>query len=291
MRPRGFARKPGSLPHIPELGEYPAIGMTASTNSISVGKFGARFPFSWEAWSNDDYGVIAQIPDGLVTLAKRTEDTETFGVLLDASGWNAANWPSTSYLQAATINGISTTINDVLTRESLSAALMQAKTIPPPNVSGESYLNLIQKWALVVPPNLVPIAQYILQAQQLRITDGAGTVSVMDNALGQYFEIVETPYIQTLSGQSTYKSTMWGITPINGQGTNAPTIVTTFLRGEETPELRIRDEAGDTLAGGELSDYSGSFDNDSIDIRVRYFCGAYLTSREGTVLSKGTKAA
>lgn len=289
----GFARRPGSLPHVPELGQYPPIGFSSSSSSISVGKFGARFPFSWEAWREDDYDIIGKIPEGLVVLARRTEDTETFGVLLDQNGWNQVNFPAgatSAYLKANV--GAGTLINDALSRQSLGAALAQAKKAPPANASGETYLNMIQKWALIVPPALAPVAEAILSATQLKVIDPVtGTEYLTPNTLAGKFEIVELPYIETMSYNSAYKDTMWGIVPLNGQGTNGPTLVTTFLRGEETPELRIKSEAGNALGGGPLDPHAGSFDNDAIDIRVRYFVGSYLTNREGTVLSKGTKAA
>lgn len=288
----GFKTLPGGLPHIPELGPYPVIGFSASEGSIAVSKFGARIQFSWEAWETDDYGVIASLPDAMVTLAKRTEDLQTFSVILDTNGWNATTFSgpgATAVLQPNA--NLATLVNAKLSIESIQAAIIQAGRVDPSVDPTKLRVNTITQWVLVCGRALEPYANQLLAATQIRTTDVAGNVLIGANPIGSKVKVLAVPYIDTLSAASTYKDTMWGLFPVGGNGADRATLVTTFLRGQETPELRIKNDTGNSFGGGALDQYAGSFDADDIQIRLRYFTDAYLIDFVGIVISKGTNAA
>lgn len=288
----GFKTLPGGLPHIPELGPYPAIGFSASSGSIAVSKFGARIQFSWESWQTDDYQVISSLPDAMVTLAKRTEDLQTFSVILDTAGWNATTFtPTTDPAILKANTALATTLNSPLTLNSLQAAIIQASQVDPSYDPTKLRVNTIDKWVLVCSRALVPLANTLLAATQVRTTDSNGNVLIGTNPIGDKISVLGVPYIDTLSASSSYKNTMWGLFPIEGNGADRATLVTTFLRGQETPELRIKNDAGNALSGGSLDAYAGSFDADDIQIRLRYFTDAYLIDKVGIVISKGTGVA
>ena len=58
----GAERHVRALPRIPELTEYPTFNLTTEGTDYFVNKYGARFPFSWEAFMNDELRVLSQLP-------------------------------------------------------------------------------------------------------------------------------------------------------------------------------------------------------------------------------------
>jgi hypothetical protein len=279
----GIKRLQGALPNIAELDIYPAIGFQTSQSGIAVGKVGARIGFSWEAWREDDYSVIEGLPQGLVIAAKRTEDLKTFNVLFNASGWNQASFPNgdPAYLAG----------NPALTLNSLGAAIAQASSVPAAYDPDKLRVNTITKWALLVPRALEQQANTIVRATNIIATGADGTKYETPNLVAGQVEVVAVPYIDTLSAGYANRNTMWGLVPIGGNGADRPSIVTTFLRGNETPELRIKADTGNLLGGGALDGFAGSFDADDVQIRIRYFVDAYLQDKVGFALSNGSGVA
>lgn len=281
----------GSLPHIPELSPYPAIGFVGSEYDVAARKFGARIPFSWEAFMLDDWGVIASLPENLAIVARRTEDLQTFSTVFDTSGWNQTVFPSIGQGNA-TGNGMYLAANPPLTLDSLQRALVQASQPP---AGHPERVNTINKWALIVPRSLEFVARNLLTITQYRTTETLGNGSLETylhdgTNLGTQIEVVPVPWIPYFA-QGGYTATMWGLFPYGGQGSDRVTMATLFLRGNETPEMRIKDDSGDMMDGGEMSNWSGSFDNDDIQVRIRYFTGGAVLDRVGFCLSKGDASA
>lgn len=282
----------GGLPHVPELGEYPAIGFTGSEFDVATRKFGARVPFSWEAFQLDDWGVIESLPMALAQVARRTEDLQTMSMVFDTTGWNQTTFPSN-----AVINGLTNRNylpgNPVLNLTNLQLALAQARLPPVDTATGNARANTITQWILMVPPELEFYATQMLATSQFRIQNGTTTTIVEGNGVGSSIrEIVVNPFIRNFAPTGSYVPTMWGLFPADGLGSDRITLATTFLRGQEVPELRIKDDTGDSYPGGsELDNMAGSFDHDDIQIRVRYFTGGALWDKFGIVLSKGDASA
>lgn len=282
----------GGLPHVPELAPYPSIGFTGSEFDVAVQKFGGRLPFSWEAFQLDDWGVIENLPTTLATIARRTEDLQTMNMFLDASGWNQARFPSTALVGGRpNVNYLPG--NPVLTLTSLQAALAQARRPPLDLATGNARANTINQWILMVPPELEFYAAQILATSQFRLVNGTTTTIVEGNGLGSSIrEIVVNPFIRNFAPAGAYVPTMWGIFPADGIGSDRITFATTFLRGNDVPELRIKDDTGDAYpSGSEIDKFSGSFDNDDIQVRVRYFTGGAYWDKYGIVFSKGDASA
>lgn len=282
----------GGLPHVPELGEYPAIGFTGSEFDVATRKFGGRIPFSWEAFQLDDWGVIENLPTTLATVARRTEDLQTMSMFLDSTGWNQTNFPSTALVGGVT-NRNYLVGNPVLNLTNLQAALAQARLPPIDTATGNARANTITSWILMVPPELEFYAAQMLATSQFRILNGNTTTIVEGNGIGSSIkEIVVNPFIRNFAPAGAYVPTMWGIFPAGGIGSDRITFATTFLRGNDVPELRIKDDTGDSYPGGsELDKFAGSFDHDDIQVRVRYFTGGALWDKFGIVLSKGDASA
>jgi hypothetical protein len=279
----GAPTLPGALPRVPEGTPYPAVAFTGSQSSIWTYKLGARLAFTWEAFQSDNWGVISNLPTALNTIAKRTEDLAATAALLDVNGFRSDVWDSAHHLQASTQFG--TLINAPLSFNSLQAALAQAGLSPDP-----TRVNVITKWALLVPRNLELIARNIVNTTQVEMTGTDGSKLFVNNTLGSAIEVVVNPYIPVISSSATYKATMWALVPANGNGSDRTAIAEVFKLGDETPELRIKSDAGQAFpGGGDIAPLEGSFDTDDIEIRIRHFVNAVVTDplRVGFVCSEG----
>jgi hypothetical protein len=75
-------------------------------------------------------------------------------------------------------------------------------------------------------------------------------------------------------------------------GTGRPSILSAFLASEQEPEVRVSGLAGYTPSGSQLPFTSGSFDNDTFDLRVRVVGGAGGVNYAslGIVVSTGADA-
>lgn len=275
----GYHRIPGTLPRIPEGTEYPGFGFTASEQEWGTAKNGGRIAFTWEAFLNDEWGQIQSLPGEMVKLATNTEETEVFRQYYTlAGGFNPA-----FFLPAQNLAG-----NPALTLQSLQAARVQA-VLPPPTPPGDTPLmNTNQKWALLITGALEGTANAILNATQIRVTDANGDVFLTTPILSG-IEPVVVPWLYLLSAAGNYaQTTGWALVPWGGESIYGTTVYNSFLRGHETPELRIKNDQGQALGGGSLSPWDGDFDADSIQIRLRQFLKGGTMNNYGNVWSKGT---
>jgi len=95
----GVKTIPGALPNVPEYTEYPtAFRLYASEEQLSIRKSGARIAFTFEAIINDQWNIVADLPNWLLRTAQQSEDIEVTTLLADRNGaglnaeyFNAAN--------------------------------------------------------------------------------------------------------------------------------------------------------------------------------------------------------
>lgn len=271
----GARTYPGGLPRIPEGTPFPAIAMKGSETSIWTYKIGARLAFTWEAFDNDDWNMIAQLPDALVHHAVRTEDLSATAALWDENGFRS---------DVFTIGG-SAGDNPPLSWTSLSAAKAKASQMSDPE-----RVNTITQWALIVPRELEDLANAIVSTQQIEQTDSAGNKLIVNNRIGSSIKVVVNPFIGVIANKSTYNATGWCLVPANGNGSDRTSVAQVFKQGDETPELRIKNDQGQALGGGAIGPWEGSFDSDDIQVRVRHFTNTMVTDGEhvGFYASKGT---
>lgn len=276
----GAATYPGGLPRIAEGTPYPAFAFTGGEKDVWTYKVGGRFPFTWEAWENDDWNLIAGIPDAMVQRAKRQEDLAATAILVGSSG------PLTSSGAAFQYGALSG--NPALSYTALSTAIAQGKANPSSN---PDRVNVITKFALIVPPSLENTARDILATTRIEWTDAGGNKLETNNTIGTQVELVVNPFLDSFFGSYANKTTTWMLAPFAGQGSDRTAIVETFVRGRTEPELRIKNDQGNALGGGALDPYEGSFDADDIQIRVRHFTNAVVVNNElGFVFSTGAGA-
>lgn len=275
----GDTFRDGSLPTVAEYGEYPTAGwFSVSEQTMSVKKAGTRVRFSWEAIVNDgQIGLLERLPIELAIKAAGKEDEEVTKQLVSASGLNTDNFKS------ANQNLLSG--NAALSLESLEAAIEAA------NLQTWNGANItpISRFVLVVPRALEMTARKILAIQQVRTETTSGSVvtsTVAGNPVASQVEIVVNDWITKInSGASAY----WFLLPVPGQALN-PGVALGFLRGYETPELRVKANGGLYLGGSAVPAREGSFDNDDFEMRIRHIATGGFIVPTGTIASTGAGA-
>jgi len=269
----------GGLPRVPELTEFPTFSFTASEQSMTVRKFGARVNFSFEMLLNDEWGVLETLPRDLAQLAVNTEDitaTEVFAASATPWGPNATTFNANAY---GTGKDNRIPLNPALTIDSLNAAIgaIRSRTWNGNPVTVGSF-------ALIVPPALEQTALRIVGIQTLQVTDVNGTYDVASPING--VTVVVNPWLPVVD-QSATVNTTWYLAPLNGSGVR-PSVVFSKIRGRGNPELRIATEGGAYLGGGPVPGLEGSFLNDDIQFRVKHYVGAAAIATETMAVSKGT---
>lgn len=260
-----------ALDVVPELSEYPTGDYDTAEYSIAVKKFGRRFGFSWEALVNDDLDELEQIPSAFAMAAGLTEDNAAYEQIIDMSDGSA----NTDFFKSA--NGNAPKTDTPLTDVNLASAITTVSTktdddgniIPPQN-------GLV----LVVGPAQEMNARAILEATEIRVTDSTGKrTSVQPNYLRGVVKLV---VLKRLKGN------YWYLLPKPGAG--RPAVAVAFLRGWETPDLRIKSNAGQRVGGGVVDPTEGDFEDDSIYYRVRHVTGGAQLVPTHTYAADGKSA-
>lgn len=282
----GHRTVPGTLPVVPEGTEYPtAFKLYSSGETIATRKNGARVPVNFETFINDQWNVLAEIAPNLVRAAKKGEDAAVTVQLAadDGTGLNATNFNST--LGTLLKYGTNTEGTAALTRETLKAALQQAQNFKTgPNNNRPVTFT---KFAVVIPRALKAVADEIMDLPvQITYTDG-NEQYVKTFSYGESFEFVVNPQLDLVN--ETNGDTAWYVVPFAGEGLRT-SLALTFLERFELPEVRVHNETGLLLGGGALAPESGSFRNDTWEMRIRHiYDGAALNKMIGAVASTGTE--
>lgn len=285
----GAERHVRALPRIPELTEYPTFNLTTEGTDYFVNKYGARFPFSWEAFMNDELRVLSQLPTEMARWARDTEDVLTTGVLATSTGPNPDFFNTTEDFGSMAPAGNYIEGNPPLSLDALERAIAQ---VGMRQVNGRQVR--VQNFVLLVPPSLTLIAQEIAQGTTyLRVrtlADGSEMRQNVSSPVAGRFTVVESPWLPLID-TSANATTTWYLVPAGGQTDRGPAIVTAFLRGHETPEVRVMGDTGRALGGGELSAFEGSFSHDDIQYRVRSIIGAAGIDASAVAVSLGNGGA
>jgi hypothetical protein len=273
---QGDTFREGSLPTVGEYDEYPTAGWFSVTEqTMRVKKAGQRIRFSWESIVNDgQIGLLERLPLEMAQKAAGKEDEEVTKQLVSASGLNTTNFKSANQNLIAG--------NPALTLEALEDAIDAANR----QTFNGKLITPITQFALVVPRGLEMTARKILAVQEVRTESTAGSVAtttISSNPIGSRVTIVVNDWLTKInSGSGNY----WFLIPVPGQSLN-PALALGFLRGYETPELRIKSNGGIYLGGGEVPAREGSFDNDDWEMRIRHIATGGFIVPAGTLASTG----
>lgn len=258
------------LDPVPEATNYPARSKEGREYEISVAKRGGRFHITFEDIINDDLDELQNLPADLAQGARDTEDYLAASMLVSPAGVNA------EFFKTANANAVDT---KPLTLENLDAALTAISQRKGPD--GRLVVNTAA--VLVVPPGLQTQARRILASSEIRRTTG-DTTTVETNYLSGMVTIVVNPWLSFIDNSATAGST-WFLLPAPTAARKA--LVVGFLRGHENPDLRVKNDQGTAVGGGAVNPDEGSFDDDTIQYRVRHIVGAATLDPAATYASKG----
>lgn len=274
---------PYGLPRVPELTEFPTISFAASETSFGVAKYGARVNFSFEMLLNDEWGVLEDLPTQLAQLARNQEDIVATEVLATPTGFNPVFFNNTNGNIFNTTNGYSSN-NPALSVDAIEEA---ASHIRARVFNGNPVT--VSNFALMVPPALETEARRLLGVSSFLIDDPINGTYTVNNPISG-IQLIVNPWLTVVDRSATANRT-WYMLPVGGSNGIRPAVVHSFIRGRETPELRISNNTGDYLGGGSVPGREGSFVNDDMEFRVRHFFGAAAIAYETAVVSRGDAAA
>lgn len=258
----------GGLPRVPEAAPYPYITLAGQEAYYSgVAKNGAAFGKTWESNINDVEDFYGNVPDELVQLALDTEEREVYDALI--------NGTTAELAQQTLPDGTTTLPNSALTPEGIWAALIQLQNV---TVNGNK-VGRASGYNVVVPVGTAEFIQWKLNQTIIAIQDGSITFGPGDRSALNGITIVESAYVT---------GTNWYVLPKPG-AIRRPVLELARLRGYETPELRARGNTGVYLGSSAVVPFNeGSWENDTIDYRIRYVAGGIMWSTAYSLKSDGT---
>lgn len=261
-----------ALSPVPELTEYPARSVSEAEYEFTVGKFGDRIPLSWEMVVNDDLDAFRDLPNRLGQAARDTEDITATRLLVGAAG------PDADFFSAGNDNILDG--NPALSETAVEAAL----TTIGSRRDSDNRPIFVSAAVLMVPPALQVAAERIVGATEVRQTIDGITV-VRTNPLAGRVRVVVNPWLPVID-ETANVDTTWYLLP--APNTPRPAVVLGFLRGHETPDLRVKADTGQRVGGGQVDAQEGSFDFDDIQYRVRHVLGGTVIDPITTAVSNGS---
>lgn len=263
----------GTLDKVGEAAEYKARKVTEGKYEFKVDKYGNRIPLTWEMLVNDELDAFRNLPNRLAVAARETEDVIAAKALVNTAG----NGVNTDFFKTA--NGNAPTALP-LTADNLEAALTEIGQ----RKDAEGRPIVVSGTVLVVPPALETQARRILNASEIRVVEG-DTTRVISNPLAGRVTLVVNPWL-TIVNTGTKAATTWYVLPAPTSA--RPAVVVGFLRGNETPDLRVKADTGDRVGGGLITPEEGSFDDDTVQYRVRHVIGSAPVDPKATYASTGS---
>lgn len=271
----------GLLEAVPELSPYPQRELDEGEHELQVGKFGGRIGISWEAIVNDDLDMFRDLPGRLAQAARDTEDHVATSLLTDGNG------PNANLFSATAVHGTTTNLlagNPALSMSALSAAI----TAVTSRRDTDGRPVAISGFVLVVPPGLEVTALQIINTTTVELGAAADpSRQIVNNWLRGKVQVVVNPWL-TVVDLGANAATSWYLVPVPAASRSA--LVVGFLRGHETPDLRMRADTGTRVGGGNVPAEEGSYDVDEVSYRVRHVVGGTTLDPIGAAYSNGSGA-
>lgn len=253
-RLRSLAGGRAAFERVPELSEYPGGVQSTTEITISVGKTGRRFGYSFEAQINDYLGELKVVPDEFANSAILTEDATTLKQLVNP----ATGAPNTAFF----VSGNGNIGTGALTQANVQSAITTVST------KKDSQGNLLYPGPLqlVVGPALAFTAEMLMSQTEVWTT--------LASAFPQNQVHMPNPLRGriTLTVVDNLPGTAWFVLPL--PSAPRPAFYTAFLQGWETPDIRYKNDQGNRVGGGAVGPEEGDFDTDAVYFRARHIVGA-----------------
>lgn len=249
----------GEAPTIPETVPYPYAYITGVTEqSAGVTKKGFKTDWTLEARINDGMAVLDELPRMMTEAALDTEESEVW-TPLSTAGVALAGGAIPSSPTAVPANA-------PLSRDALIRATIE---LGERQIAGR-YIQIRGGLNLLVPKGQGIFANFVLNQTLLGIETN-GTPNFVYQVNGGYNPLSNISVVETewLTG------TQWKLLPKPG-GTRRPVVQRLILRGYASPQLFVENAQGSYVGGSAVSPFEGSFDTDSVTLKLRMFGGGVV---------------
>ena len=274
-----------------EQEQYSYTGVSGDRTTYQVAKYGRLMGLTWEDLVNDDLNFLTDFPQTLANSATMTEAKFVTDLYTDAAGT-----PHTSVFTSARGNtlvanaDLGTAANNALSVDAIRAAIDQMERQTYDDDDNDLPL-MFSSFVCVIPRSLSIVADFLENAREMRTQStvantqdakGGGEYEfiIRGNMLGRV-RFVVNPWLDVKSGSST--NTSWYLF---GVPTNArPGIEVAFLRGHRRPQIFMRMSDSRPLGSG---DARASFENDTLDYKIRGVFGGAVIDYRQMMSSEGT---
>lgn len=248
----------GAAPTIPEATPYPYAYIKGEVNQgAKVSKKGFKTDWTLEARINDGLRALDDLPQAMLDVALDTEEEEVWGALTGATIPNLAGGPVPT--------GATVAANAPFSRDAVIRAVIE---LSERTILGRK-IGTVSGFNLVVPVGQALFVNFVLNQTLTEIQNGTTPLFVYQvngyNPLANV-TVVESEWVT---------GTEWYLIPKPGS-TRRPVLERLSLRGFEAPQLFVENVAGLYVGGGQASPFEGSFDNDSITLKLRQFGGGVV---------------
>jgi hypothetical protein len=275
------------LDPVDELTEYPGTTVTEQSPILIAPpiKYGRRFGLSWEAMQDDAVDQIRDIPQAFATAARRTEEDAVLSMFLGTSGPNATLFNNTNK------NVVNTTNGAVTNNPALSLpGLQDAFTVLSKMVDEQGYPILIEMVDLIVPPALEVIANNILNSATVELTTDGGDTNrriIAKNWMQGRVRLTINPYIPQRATVANGNTSWFLFARPDAAPNGRAAMYINRLRGNEEPAIFVKEPNARRVGGG-ANPLDGSFENDSIEWKVRHILSSGLLDPKYAVASNGS---
>lgn len=237
-----------------------------------TGKTGRAYGLTFEKFLTGDFSDLADFPGMFGRGAANTRNRKIFQTLVDPAGGLSSE-------------AFSTVSDQGLSFETLKTA--KAHITSATNSRGDGLVDGSSLVLLVV-PGLGDQARSLVAAQGVRETFGVGTRTQRELQTGNPLtgiQVQESYEFARLLDPSL-RGSAWALVPAGT--TRNPLVIHSYLNGHQEVDIRVKNDQGSRPGGGVVSFQEGSFDDDTIWYRGRYFVGGDLAYTNGTYASTGT---
>ena len=275
-----------------EQEQYAYTGVTGAKTSYRIAKYGRLMGLTWEDLINDDLNFLNDFPQTLANSAVMTEARFVTDLYTSSTGEISSTvFTSDNGNILAANDDLGTAVNATLSIDSLRAAVFQMQKQTYDDDDNELPL-MFSSFVCVIPHSLSIVADFLQNAREIRTTSSTTAAAkganqyefIMNNNMMGNIRFVVNPWID-IKGGSTDRTNWF----LFGMPTNArPGIEVAYLRGHERPQLFMRREDSRSLGGG---DTRGSFEQDTLDYKIRGVFGGAVIDHRQMLASKGTDQA
>lgn len=258
--------------------------------TIALSKWGTTVPIDWESIINDDLNAFLRIPNLMVDSVANTEEQEVAKLICDSSGFLTSVFSNANGNIVNTTNGASST-NPALSTSGIQDAFTVLMSQVEKDANGNTISPIALRGAiLLVPQHLaIPAQNFVTNLTQITIgaTGSSSASNVVAYTMPEWLKNLRVavnyylPLVNTTAGKTT-----WYL--IADPTNTRPCLTVANLRGRSAPELFQREANARRLGGGALDPMEGSFENDTVEYKLRHVFGTTVMDPKGIVVSNGT---